>query len=205
MDEKQILKDVYALIAELWCSPPESDEEKEKLHNDAEEVVRRLESVEKEGAMLLSRFLEENTISEENYIDLFELEPKCSLYLGSHIYDEPKTCANAAVSDRNGYMIELTGIYRHFGQKPNGKELPDYLPLMVDFLSLTVESNDDPVREKYVAEYFLSHLPPMRSRLNEIKTPYLYLLDALQKVISIEFEIQPLLKPRKQKVQAYVG
>jgi hypothetical protein len=31
------------------------------------------------------------------------------------------TCANAAVSDRNGYMIDLTGIYKHFGQMPKAK------------------------------------------------------------------------------------
>ena len=68
----------------------------------------------------------------------------------------PKTCANAAVSDRNGYMIELVGIYNHFGQKPNEKELPDYLPLMVDFLSMTTESRDDPIRDKLIKEYFFA-------------------------------------------------
>ncbi len=122
MDREKILKDVYALIAELWCSPPEADTKREELKKDAEEVIKRLESIDQESAMLLSRFLRENVISEEDYIDLFELDPQCPLYLGSHTYDEPKTCANAAVSDRNGYMIELVGIYKHFGRMPNGKE-----------------------------------------------------------------------------------
>jgi nitrate reductase delta subunit len=203
--QEQILKDVYALIAELWCSPPEADAKREEIKKDAEDVVKRLVSIDKESAMLLSRFLTENAISEEDYIDLFELEPQCPLYLGSHTYDEPKTCANAAVSDRNGYMIELTGIYKHFGQMPNGKELPDYLPLMVDFLSLTAESKDDPVREKLIKEYFLPFLSPMRSRLEELRTPYLYLLDALEKVINIELKTQPLPQQRKQKVRTYVG
>lgn len=200
MDGKQILKDVYGLIAELWCSPPEADAEREGLRKDAEEVVKRLESIDKESAVLLSKFLNENAISEEDYIDLFELDPKCPLYLGSHTYDEPKTCANAAVSDRNGYMIELVGIYRHFGQKPTEKELPDYLPLMVDFLSLTTESRDDPVRDKLIEEYLLPFLSPMRSRLGELKTPYLYLLEALEKVINIELKTQPLSKQREQMV-----
>ncbi len=205
MNGEQILEDVYALIAELWCSPPETDAEREKIKKDAEAVVKSLESIDKESAMLLSRFLRENAISDEDYVDLFELEPQCPLYLGSHSYDEPKTCANAAISDRNGYMIELKGIYKHFGQKPNGKELPDYLPLMVDFLSLTVESKDDPVREKLIKEYFLPFLSPMRSRLEELKTPYLYLLDALEKVINIDLTTQPLSKQREQKVSANVG
>ena len=188
---QQTLKDTYALIAELWCSPPETDTEREEIKHDAEKVVERLKSTDEEIVTLLSRFLRENAISEEDYIDLFELEPQCPLYLGSHTYDEPKTCANAAVSDRNGYMIELVGIYKHFGQKLDGRELPDYLPLMVDFLSLTAESKDDPVREKLIREYFLPFLPPMRSRLEELKTPYLYLLDALEKVVNVELKTQP--------------
>ena len=188
---QQTLTDTYALIAELWCSPPETDTEREEIKHDAEKVVERLKSTDEEIVTLLSRFLRENAISEEDYIDLFELEPQCPLYLGSHTYDEPKTCANAAVSDRNGYMIELIGIYKHFGQKLDGKELPDYLPLMVDFLSLTAESKDDPVRDKLIREYFLPFLPPMRSRLEELKTPYLYLLDALEKVVNVELKTQP--------------
>ncbi len=188
---QQTLTDTYALIAELWCSPPETDTEREGIKHDAEKVVERLKSTDEEIVTLLSRFLRENAISEEDYIDLFELEPQCPLYLGSHTYDEPKTCANAAVSDRNGYMIELVGIYKHFGQKLDGKELPDYLPLMVDFLSLTAESKDDPVRDKLIREYFLPFLPPMRSRLEELKTPYLYLLDALEKVVNVELKTQP--------------
>jgi nitrate reductase delta subunit len=204
-DGTQILKDVYSLMAELWCSPPEEDAEREEIKKDAEEVVNRLESVDKESAMTLSRFLGENTISEEDYIDLFELDPRCPLYLGSHTYEEPKTCANAAVSDRNEYMIELVGIYNHFGQKPNGTELPDYLPLMVHFLALTTESKDDPVRNKLCNEYLLPFLPPMRSRLGELESPYLHLLDALEKVINIELETKPSAEQRDQKVEDYVG
>ena len=201
----KILKDAYSLMAELWCSPPEEDAEREEVRKDADNVVKRLKSVDKESAMTLSRFLEENTISEEDYIDLFELSPQCALYLGAHTYEEPKTCATAAVSDRNEYMIELVGIYKHFGQSPNGTELPDYLPLMVDFLALTTSSKDDPVRVKFCDEYLLPFLPPIRSRLGELETPYRHLLDALEQVIKLEQETKPSAKQRDQKVEDYVG
>jgi nitrate reductase delta subunit len=201
----QVFKDVYALIAELWCSPPEEDAERVEFRKEAEKVVKRLERIDDESAMLLSRFLGENDISEEDYIDLFELDPQCPLYLGSHTYDEPTTCATAAVSDRNEYMIELGGIYNHFGRKPNGTELPDYLPLMVDFLSLTADSKDDPVRDKFIEEYILALLPPMRTRLEGLETPYLHLLDALEKVINIEQKTHPLSTQRKQKVETHVA
>lgn len=201
----EILKDAYSLMAELWCSPPEEEADRAEIRKDAEKVVKRLESVDKSSAMALSRFLKENTIAEEDYIDLFELDPRCALYLGAHSYEEPKTCATAAVSDRNEYMIELVGIYKHFGRKPNGQELPDYLPLMVDFLSLTAESNDDPVRAKLINEYFLPFLPPVRARLGELETPYLHLLDALEKVLNIEQKTQPLSLQIKQEVETHVG
>ena len=191
LDKKQILQDVYALIAELWCNPLDSDINKGGIDNDTKEVVTRLADIDEESAELLSTFLGEQAISEEDYIDLFELDPKCPLYLGSHSYDEPKTCANSAVSDRNEYMIELAGVYGHFGQKNNGMELPDYLPLMVDFLALTTESKDDPVRKKFCNDYLLPFLPPMRTRLENLKTHYLYLLDTLERVVNTELDTQP--------------
>ncbi len=118
---------------------------------------------------MLSSFLAENAIAEEDYIDLFELDPDCALYLGSHSYEEPETCANAGTSDRNEYMIDLMGVYRHFGQIPNRQEMPDYLPLMVDFLAMTVESKDDSIRHKLIDEYLLPYFPPMRSRLEALE------------------------------------
>ena len=205
MSHEQLLTDFYSLIAELWCGPPISDAANKKLQKDAEIIVEKLQRFDKAAAMLLSRFLAENAIAEEDYIDLFELDPECALYLGSHSYEEPKTCANAAVSDRNEYMIDLMGVYRHFGQIPNGQELPDYLPLMVDFLAMTVESRDDSIRQKLIDEYLLPYLPPMRSRLEALGTNYLYLFDAMEKVICSEATSQPLPNQREQTVRAYVG
>jgi nitrate reductase delta subunit len=200
-DANLILKDAYTLIAEQWCGPPEADEDREQVRKDAECVADRVKGVNKEIAALLSRFLEENSLSEEDYVDLFELAPKCALYLGSHTYDEPHTCANAAVSDRNGYMIELGGIYRHFGHVTVGRELPDYLPLMVDFLALTIESKDDTIRGKFIAEYFLPFVPPLRSRLEALKTPYLHLLEALESIITVDLKTQVLSKEPVQPTQ----
>ncbi len=204
-DRQQALSDIYSLIAEYWCAPPEDDARREGIRDNAAEVVEKLKGIDEEGAKLLSQFLEEETISDEDYVDLFELDPRCALYLGSHSYEEPNTCANGATSDRNEYMIDLTGVYKHFGQMPNGLELPDYLPLMVDFLALTTGSEDDPVREKLISEYMLPYLPAMRSKLAQLETPYLYLFDSLEKVVSVEAKAEISSKPREQKVESYVG
>ena len=206
MESNQILKDVYSLMAELWCSPSEMNAKKDEIKKDSKGVIKKLENIDKESATLLRKFLEENTISDESYIDLFELDPQCALYLGSHKYDEPKMCANAAVSDRNKYMIELKAIYKHFRKIPDEKELPDYLPLMIDFLSLTIESKNDSVRGKFIKEYLLPFLPLIHSKLKELKTPYVYLIDVLNKIINIDLKTQPILKKSEQKVEeSYVG
>ena len=206
MESNQILKDVYSLMAELWCSPSEMNAKKDEIKKDTKGVIKKLENINKESAMLLRKFLEENTISDESYIDLFELDPQCALYLGSHKYDEPKMCANAAVSDRNKYMIELKAIYKHFRKIPDEKELPDYLPLMIDFLSLTIELKDDSVRGKFIKEYLLPFLPLIHSKLKELKTPYVYLIDALNKIINIDLKTNPMLKKSEQKMEeSHVG
>ncbi|MBO6481967.1 MAG: nitrate reductase molybdenum cofactor assembly chaperone [Pelagibacteraceae bacterium] len=206
MESNQILRDVYSLMAELWCSPSEMNAKKDEIKKHTKGVIKKLENIDKESAVLLRKFLEENTISDESYIDLFELDPQCALYLGSHKYDEPKMCANAAVSDRNKYMIELKAIYKHFRKIPDEKELPDYLPLMIDFLSLTIESKDDSVRGKFIKEYLLPFLPLIHSKLKELKTPYVYLIDALDKIINIDLKTNPMLKKSEQKMEeSHVG
>ena len=202
--KNQIIKDVYKLMSDLWCSP--SDINITNIKKDSENVIKKLKDVNKEAAILLQKFIEENTISDESYIDLFELDPKCPLYLGTHSYDEPKTCAGAGVSDRNKYMIELRAIYKHFKKIADEKELPDYLPLMIDFLSLTIDSKNDSVRGKFIKEYFLPFLPPVQSKLKELKTPYVYLIDALDKIMNIDLETQLMSKEPEQKMKgSYVG
>lgn len=110
-------------------------------------------------------------------------------YLGSHAFEEPKTCAQAAVSDRNEYMLDMIGLYRHFGLGLKGKELPDYLPLMVEALALTADTQD-PIRTKLIEEYILPFLPPLRSRLEALGTPYLHLLDGLERLLKLDQEVR---------------
>jgi nitrate reductase assembly molybdenum cofactor insertion protein NarJ len=181
-DVARTLQESYAAVADLWCSPRDVDPG--EARKTVERAAASLEPLDGDAAGLLRRF-GESRVSEEDYVALFELDPRCPLYLGSHAFDEPMTCAQAAVSDRNGYMIELLGIYRHLGLTPNGAELPDYLPLVVDFLSLT-SGSEDPMREKLINEYLLPFLPPIRSRLEGLGAPHVHLLDALERMLKLD-------------------
>lgn len=183
-DHVQALQDIYAALADAWCSPQDIDGQ--AVATAVSEASARWGGLDREGAALLARFLA-NPISEEEYVELFELDPRCALYLGSHTFDEPQTCAHAGLSDRNGYMTELLGIYRHLGMAPNGRELPDYLPLVVEFLALTAGS-EDAIRDKLILEYVLPYLPPVRARLEALKSPYVDLLDVLERVMRLDLE-----------------
>lgn len=173
----------YATVAELWCSPQDMDVA--EVQKAAQEFLLALEEMDGEGASHLKRFLACYPPNEEEYVELFELNPRCPLYLGSHVFDEPRTCAQAAVSDRSEYMIELIAIYKHFGLSLKGREMPDYLPLMVEFLALTAET-EDPIREKFIREYLLPFLPPLRQRLEALSSPYRHLYDELEWLLKLD-------------------
>lgn len=181
-----LLQRAYALVAELWCHP--QDVEVDRVRAEMEELIPILGEVDGEGTAYLRRFLAHDPLVEDEYVEMFELDPRCPLYLGSHAFDEPKACAQAAISDRNEYMIELIAIYKHFGLSLKGKELPDYLPLMVEFLAFTAKT-DDPVREKFIREYLLPFLPPLHERLEALNSPYLHLLAGLERLLKLDLEV----------------
>ena len=76
------LRDAYACIAELWCSPQDVD--MVEVKSRAKKVGACLEGMDKESAASLSQFLR-GSVTEEEYVELLELDPRCYLYLGSYV------------------------------------------------------------------------------------------------------------------------
>jgi nitrate reductase molybdenum cofactor assembly chaperone len=185
------LKTFYATVAELWVNPADVDQR--SLRERAIGVARAMSTLDEASASALRRFLESPPV--EDYVELFELDPKCPLYLGAHAFEEPTTCAGAAVSDRNDYMIDLLGVYKHFRLAPNGRELPDYLPLIIELFSLTAGS-PDPMRRRLAAEYVLPYLPALRASLERLRTPYIHLLDAFECALTFDLA-RPM--PRRER------
>jgi len=65
--------------------------------------------------------------AESSYIDAFDRGRSTSLHLFEHIHGESR--------DRGQAMIRLLGRYRAHGLEPQSGELPDFLPLFLEFLS----------------------------------------------------------------------
>lgn len=194
-----LLSSCYRLIAELLLYPEERDSTRIEIEF---EVVRRC------PASILNpieRFLSEpDSSSVDEYLRTLELSPCCPLYLGSYLYEEPKTCRGAALSGRNSYMIELSNIYKHFGYELNGKELPDFLPVMVDFLWMSLERQERDsigLRRFFIDRFLLSGLKQFLTALKKYKSPYAWLAESLEAALGEDVACvadQPVWKPPDQ-------
>ena len=64
---------------------------------------------------------------EEQYVMLFDRSRALSLNLFEHVHGESR--------DRGGAMVSLVETYREKGFEPATSELPDHLPVLLEFLS----------------------------------------------------------------------
>ncbi|MBW4838034.1 MAG: nitrate reductase molybdenum cofactor assembly chaperone [Paenibacillaceae bacterium] len=64
---------------------------------------------------------------EELYVDTFDFEKSSTLYMTFFKYEDSK--------DRGQLLTSLKAVYEMFGMQMIDRELPDYLPLMLEFLS----------------------------------------------------------------------
>lgn len=62
------------------------------------------------------------------YVDAFDFTKQCSLHLTYHVHGDRR--------QRGMAMLQLKDSYRAAGFEPPGDELPDYLPLMLEFAAL---------------------------------------------------------------------
>lgn len=171
--------------------------ELKEISRTSEETIGKIaRDIDGEAAAHLSSFLKGiGSINGDEYVQTFELSPKCPIYLGHHVFEEPATCAKAATSGRNMYMIELINIYKHIGLEMDvKKEMPDYLPVMIEFLWLSLQRQEDSIREKFVKEYMMPALPEIVNRLEELGSPYLNLIKALYCIVQADIKLDSLLK-----------
>lgn len=64
---------------------------------------------------------------QERYVLLFDRTGSLSLYLFEHVHGESR--------DRGQAMVDLLKLYEDAGYSPTAKELPDFLPLFLEFAS----------------------------------------------------------------------
>lgn len=65
--------------------------------------------------------------AQERYVQLFDRTRSLSLHLFEHVHGESR--------DRGQAMVDLIKLYEDAGYSPSASELPDYLPLFLEFAS----------------------------------------------------------------------
>ena len=71
----------------------------------------------------------EPTAVAQHYVETFDLRRRCALYLTYYRYGDTRK--------RGMAMVEFKAAYRAAGFIPGEAELPDYLPMVLEFASLT--------------------------------------------------------------------
>lgn len=174
----------YGLIAELLLNPE---------FRDADRIdFNRLALRGTAPGDLIERFLADPASQDVGeYTQTLELSPPCPLYLGAYMYEEPSSCRGAGASGRNAFMIELAAVYAHFGLDIGDSELPDFVPVALEFLALSIERPERDgigLRRRLVDTLVQPGIAPLRKALQKYESVYDTLIEALQLVIEEDLE-----------------
>ncbi|PLC50770.1 nitrate reductase molybdenum cofactor assembly chaperone [Pollutimonas subterranea] len=111
--------------------------------------------------------------AQENYVATFDRNPAHSLHLFEHVHGESR--------DRGQAMVDLLDEYRRGGFEPKEAELPDHVPLFLEYLSLL---------ETDAAEALLDEaihvLAAIGDRLGRNDSPYAAVFVVLRSLTSVE-------------------
>ena len=98
------------------------------------------------------------------YVETFDLRRRCALYLTYYRYGDTRK--------RGMAMLSFKAAYRAAGYEPTGGELPDYLPLVLDFAAL------HPRGERLLRAH-RADLELLLRALREAESPYASVVEAV--------------------------
>ena len=129
---------------------------------------RALPAAELDGVRAFIERLRRSDIMDlqEYWIGLFDRSKRLALHLYEHSYGESR--------DRGQAMVNLALTYRMNGFELNAAEMPDYLPLFLEFLSVIPEVH----ARRYLTDA-IEIIEALRVRLEERDSTYAALLSAL--------------------------
>ncbi len=103
---------------------------------------------------------------QESYTSAFDFSADTCLYLTYHKYGE--------TSERGAALSKLRQLYKVEGYEQLNSELPDYLPLVLEFLSVCSDETSSLVLRNHI-----SHVGIISERLKQIGHPYACVMESL--------------------------
>lgn len=164
----------YRVLAALLAYP---EAETLAALDEAEQIIARESLVpqrQREALTELTAMLRRGDLldAQERYVALFDGRRSVSLHLYEHVHGESR--------DRGQAMVRLAQLYRVHGLEIAARELPDYLPLYLEFLSVLPPA---------AARRFLGEALPIvvaiGERLREWQSPYAAVFEALGAIAGV--------------------
>ena len=113
--------------------------------------------------------------AQERYVYLFDRTRTLSLHLFEHVHGESR--------DRGQAMVDLGQMYDDAGMAINSRELPDYLPLFLEFLSISTNEEVSDLLGQ------INHIiVVLKARLKKRNSVYANAFAALEKLASTKPE-----------------
>ena len=126
-----------------------------------------------------------NVDIEGHRVEMFELAPRCPPYGGYYALGEYG-------NERGWYMHQILTYYRAFGFELDvKKELPDYLPAVLEFLGATraVENREkEIIRRDFYRRFLKPWLERFAECVEKTGSPYRHLVAALRHLLQLDFE-----------------
>ncbi|GLS05211.1 nitrate reductase molybdenum cofactor assembly chaperone [Chitiniphilus shinanonensis] len=110
---------------------------------------------------------------QENYVATFDRNPAHSLHLFEHIHGESR--------DRGQAMVDLLAEYQRHGVEPDVAELPDHVPLFLEFLGLIDEDEAEALLDDAIHV-----LAAIGRRLARNESPYAAVFQVLRTLTRVE-------------------
>ncbi|MCL6439675.1 MAG: nitrate reductase molybdenum cofactor assembly chaperone [Rubrobacteraceae bacterium] len=160
---------IFKIISILLSYPDE------EMISSREEIARAVQDLEDSPAReSIERFLLywQNTPPlklQADYAETFDFAAKNTLYLSYFRYGDERRRGQA--------LIDLKWTYAKAGYAVESDELPDYLPLMLEF------ANEDPETGMKLLSEYRAGLEVMRKALLQMRSPYTHLIDALRSLL----------------------
>ena len=99
-----------------------------------------------------------------HYVETFDLRRRCALYLTYYRYGDTRK--------RGMAMVAFKAAYRAAGLSPSDDELPDYLPMVLDF------AGSHPRGEKLLRAH-RADLELLQRALRDVPSPYAHVVEAV--------------------------
>ncbi|MGH7912320.1 MAG: nitrate reductase molybdenum cofactor assembly chaperone [Candidatus Dormibacteraceae bacterium] len=104
--------------------------------------------------------------AQQRYVETFDLQKRSSLYLTYFAHGDTRK--------RGLSLLRLKRLYAAVGLRLQGGELPDYLPVLLEFAGLAPAGAGRQLLAEHRADLEL-----VRLHLEQVQSPYLHLLDAV--------------------------